>query len=208
MKIPSLLRAEAVIRLWYMLSGWGLVGLCYGLAGSTDPSGAHILAPTAIDLWFTPDPNGIWLYLSFFVIVPWAFFRAPLDKALWMSRGFRISAVTAGAIFVLYPTTMVFPPIPQEGMSAAVLRALISVDMMTNCLPSLHVALTVLSIWALWDGAKPWSNAAFTLWGLAITVSILQIPRHQFVDLLGGLALALFAALLAHLWPRFFKGAP
>ena len=208
MQIPPPVRSDLPLRLWYMLTGWGLVGLCYTLAGSKDPTGAHMLEPSAIDRWFTPDPRGIWLYLSFFLLVPWAFLRSTAEKALFMTRAFRVSALGAGAVFLLYPTTMIFPPVPETGISAAVLRGLISVDQMTNCLPSLHVALTILSVQALWDRERPWANAAFTLWALAITVSILQIPRHQFVDLIGGFFLALFAIAAVRIGQRVFKGAP
>lgn len=198
MQLFSNFRAEQMpFRLWNMLIGWGSVGLVYSLTSSKDPSTAHLLVPGAIDRWFDFDPGAIWLYMSFFLLVPLGFLAAPLNRVRWLARSFVLAALIAGIVFLLFPTTMTFPEVTQQGLSSDALRLLIAYDSMHNCLPSLHVTLTVLSVMVLWQRDYLWSSLIITFWGLAITISILQLYRHQFVDLAAGLAVALVAALVA-----------
>lgn len=184
------------LRLWTMLTGWGAVGLIYSLTSSQDQASAIMLQPSAIDLWFDFDPNAIWLYLSFFPLVALAYLFCPQTRLIWLARSMQLSALGAGIIFTFWPTTMQFPPVTQDTFSASVLKLLIQYDSLQNCLPSLHVTLTILAVCALWQRTHILRSTVIALWGAAITVSILQLHRHQFVDLLGGTALAICAGLL------------
>lgn len=184
-------------RFLAMLVGWGMVGLVYTLSGQRGVETAYLLTPTAIDRWFRFDPSAIWVYASFFVFVPLGFLLAMPQRVRWLARAFVISALGAALVFWLFPTTMHFPAVSEAGLSAAALRLLMRYDALVNCLPSLHVTLTALVLAALWRQAQMWRNLLFTLWAGAIILSILQLYRHQFVDLLAGLALALLASLLA-----------
>lgn len=184
-------------RFWSMLTGWGSIGLAYGLTSSKDQATAYLLPPSAIDLWIDFDPNAIWAYLSFFLLVPLAFLACPQHRLNWLTRSMQLSALVAGVIFILWPTTMEFPPVTQDTFSASMLKLLILVDSVRNCLPSLHVTLTLLSVAALWQRAQHLRNIALTGWGSVISFSILQLHRHQFVDLLGGIALALCAGAIS-----------
>lgn len=185
-------------RLWYMLTGWGAVGVVYSLTSSQDQASAHLLQPSVVDLWFEFDPSAIWLYLSFFILCAYAYLCCPQQRLVWLARSMQLSAVGAGIVFTFWPTTMEFPAVTQETLSADVLRLLIQLDSLQNCLPSLHVTLTILAVYALWQKTQLFLSLFTALWGIAITVSILQLHRHQFVDVLGGAALAIFACIFAH----------
>ncbi len=184
-------------RLWYMLTGWGSIALVYGLTSSQDQSAGIMLKPSAIDLWFDFNPDTIWIYLSFFLLVPLAYFICQRQYLVWLARSMQLSALGAGIIFMVFPTTMEFPEVTQTGFNADMLRLLIRYDSLLNCLPSLHVTLTILAVWALWNRSLPLRNLIITIWGIAITVSILQLYRHQFVDALAGTILACLAGWLA-----------
>ncbi|WP_374833683.1 hypothetical protein [Paenochrobactrum pullorum] len=186
------------LRFWYMLTGWGSVGLVYSLTSSQDQASAIMLQPSFIDQWFAFDPNAIWLYLSFFPYVTLAYLFCQNQKLVWLARSMQFSAIGAGIIFILWPTTMEFPSITHDTISTAALKMLIAVDSMQNCLPSLHVTLTLLSLYAFWDRTHLLRSAFLALWAVAITVSILQLHRHQFIDAISGTALAISAGLLAH----------
>ncbi len=137
------------------------------------------------------------LYLSFFLIVPAGYLLAPLQRIKWLTLAMRLMALGAGGVYLLWPTTMAYPQNEGVGISAQLLAALTQVDSPQNCLPSLHMALTVLAVWALSDGERKVRTALWMLWGVAIAFSILQLRRHLFVDLAGGALLALFAGWLA-----------
>lgn len=183
-------------RLCAMMIGWGMVGIVYGISGLRGPESAFHLSPSAIDLWFRFDPTAIWAYLSFFALVPLGYLASTPERLFWLMRAMVLCALGAGVVFAIFPTTMSFPPTPSTGISAAMLAALIRVDTLVNCLPSLHVALSLICVAALWDGKKPYRMAALILWLAVIFLSILQLQRHQFVDLLAGAALAFWAGLM------------
>lgn len=187
-------------RLWYMLTGWGSIALIYSLTSSQDQSAGIMLKPSAIDLWFVFDPNALWVYMSFFLLVPLAYLACQQERLIWLARSMQFSALGAGFVFVVWPTTMEFPEVTQTSFSADMLRLLIRYDSLLNCLPSLHVTLTILAVWALWQKDRPLRNLITTIWGIAITVSILQLYRHQFIDAVGGTILACLAGWLAQIW--------
>lgn len=184
-------------RLWNMFSGWGSICVVYFLTNSKDQAAAFMLQPSAIDRLFSFDPNAIWLYLSFFALVPIGYLVAEEKRIQWLTRAMQLAALGAGLVFILWPTTMMFPEVEQTSLSASMLKLLMHYDSLHNCLPSLHVTLTVLTVWALWDYHRFFRNWFFGVWGAAITISILQLHRHQFIDLVCGVVLAICAGFLA-----------
>lgn len=195
------------IPLWHrfgaMLLGWGSVGVVYGISAQRPVEQAHLLPPGPIDLWFAFDPAGIWLYLSFFLLVPLAYLACAPARLRGLTQAMILSALGAGLVFAVYPTTMTFPEVTGSGLSVRTLNLLIRVDTLVNCLPSLHVALSILAFAALFNSARPWWTMALAAWVLAITASILQLHRHQFVDLVAGAILAVIACLISGLITRW-----
>jgi hypothetical protein len=182
-------------RLGMMLTGWGTVGLCYSI-GRLAPGHAHVLHETALDRLVPFDPSAIWLYLSFFVFVPVAYLCAPPSRLKPLLRSMQLCAIASVMVFVLWPTTLVYPPIPSGAAGSAVLQALAGSDSTQNCLPSLHGALTVLCVFALWRPERPLCSAVTLLWGLAIMWSVVQARRHLAIDLGAGVALGAACAWL------------
>ncbi|HFK4648371.1 TPA: phosphatase PAP2 family protein [Serratia marcescens] len=187
---------KMLFRLGNMLLGWGTVGVVYSLTDRLQGAGT-LLPPSALDRAIPFNPAAIWLYLSFFLIVPAGYLLAPLQRIKWLTLAMQLTALGAGVVYLLWPTTMAYPQNEGVGISAQLLAALTQVDSPQNCLPSLHMALTVLAVWALSDGEHKVRTALWMLWGVAIAFSILQLRRHLFVDLAGGALLALFAGWLA-----------
>lgn len=181
-----------VYRLWQMLLGWGCVGVVYTLTDRLQGTGT-LLPPSAIDRWIPFSPSAIWLYLSFFIIVPLGYLLAPIQRVKWLRAAMQLAAVGAGAVYLLWPTTLVYPKDKGDGISSQLLAALTQVDSLQNCLPSLHMTLTVLAVWALSDRQRKVRTALLMLWALAIAFSILQLRRHLLVDLVSGALLAFIA---------------
>ena len=155
-----------------------------------------MLPLSALDRAIPFNPAAIWLYLSFFLIVPRAICWRRCANQM-ADAGDAADGARRRGSYLLWPTTMAYPQNEGVGISAQLLAALTQVDSPQNCLPSLHMALTVLAVWALSDGERKVRTALWMLWGVAIAFSILQLRRHLFVDLAGGALLALFAGWLA-----------
>lgn len=181
---------QVAYRLWQMLLGWGFVGLVYNVSDRWQGAG-HQLTPGWVDNAIPFSPHAVWLYLSFFIIIPLCYLICPPGRIKWLRSSMQLSALVAGAIYLLLPTTMDYPLDSGRSLSSGLLAALISVDSTQNCLPSLHIALTLLAVWAAADLRRKLRTVLLVIWGLAIAFSILQLRRHLFVDLLSGAALAL-----------------
>ncbi|WP_286931668.1 phosphatase PAP2 family protein [Leclercia sp. UBA5958] len=176
-------------RLWHMLLGWGAVGVAYALSDRLQGKGYH-LTPMAIDSSIPFSPSAIWLYLSFFLLVPLGYLLVPRDRLRWLTCAMQLSALGAGVIYLLWPTTLHYPTYSSDGSASQLLTWLISVDSPQNCFPSLHAALTLLSVWAIAARRQGVLTVASLVWALTIGYSILQLRRHLFIDLLGGGMLA------------------
>lgn len=188
------MNADLRERLRQMAWGWGSVGLAYSLAAWLPGPGLP-LAETAIDRAVSFDPRGVWLYLTFFLLVPAAYLFTDTDRLMWLRRAMQASAVAAGVLFVAFPSTLVYPAVVGTGWSEGLLRLLIAHDSARNCLPSLHAALTLLAAVALFDARRPWRSSAVLLWAGLILHSILQTRRHLAVDVSAGLLLGVVCAV-------------
>lgn len=103
-------------------------------------------------------------------------------------RAFALTAVTAFAIFLVWPVALERPPV--EGLSSLLLR-FAWLDRPGNCFPSLHVAVACL-FWLAFRRHVRWPGALLALVA-GICVSTVLVKQHYAADVLAGAALA-FAA--------------
>ncbi len=186
-----------IARLRYMLLGWGCVGLIYFSTGLLEGPAA-VLPQTAPDRLIAYNPGVIWLYLSFFVLIPYTYLAGPAARVPWLARSMQLCAVLAGAVFVLYPTTMLYPPASVGGGAGAhMLALLLAGDSSRNCLPSLHGSLTLVCVWALLERARPLRSLCVLALGVVICYSIIALRRHVWIDLSAGLASGIACGALA-----------
>lgn len=184
-------------RLLHLLAGWGSVGLVY--FSSDVLQGQGILLPeTALDRAIPYTDAAIWLYLSFFILIPYAYLAADAARVRWLARAMALSAVMCGVVFLLYPTTLAYPPVGEgSAWSTQALRMLQAADSAQNCLPSLHGALTLLCVWALCDTRQMLRSALVLVLGVAICYAIIALRRHVSIDLAAGLFVGIAGGMLA-----------
>ncbi|MCR4159010.1 phosphatase PAP2 family protein [Kerstersia gyiorum] len=186
-------------RLWLMLIGWGAIGLAYGSAHWLQGAGRSL--PELLPDRLLPfHPLAVWPYLSMFILVPLAYLRCPPQRQYALAAAMQCCAAAAWLCFMLFPTALAAYPAPDPGtISGWLLHGLMQVDSPQNCLPSLHAALTLLCVHALYrDGSQTRTrayNLALWLWGGLIALSIIVLRRHLFIDLIAGLLLGQAAAM-------------
>ncbi|MEI7410278.1 phosphatase PAP2 family protein [Pectobacterium aroidearum] len=186
MRLPQ---STMLLRLKALLFGWGSVGVVYQLSAQFQGQGT-VLPTSFIDEWIPFSSSAIWLYLSFFIIVPLSYLSCPIARLAGLRRATQLTALIAGAVYLIFPTTMVYPQAVGDDFSTRLLQLLQRIDSPQNCLPSLHIALTVLAVWAMGDSQQKVKTGLYLLWGMAIAFSILQLRRHLFIDLVTGAMLA------------------
>ncbi|WP_409159722.1 phosphatase PAP2 family protein [Pectobacterium sp. B2J-2] len=182
-------QAATLLRLKALLFGWGTVGVVYQLSAQFQRPGT-VLPTSFVDEWVLFSASAIWLYLSFFIIIPLSYLSCPIARLAGLRRATQLTALIAGAVYLIFPTTMVYPQVISDDLSAHLLQLLQRIDSPQNCLPSLHIALTVLAVWAMSDRQHKVKTGFYLLWGGAIAFSILQLRRHLFIDLVTGAMLA------------------
>lgn len=193
-------------RLTMMLLGWGTVGLGYNL-GRLAPQAAHVLQESALDRLVPFDASAVWLYLSFFLLVPAAYLLAEPARLKPLMRAMQMAAVAGAAVFLVWPTTLAYPPMPSGTPGSTALALLAGFDSAQNCLPSLHGTLALLAVAALWQRGQPWRNAFFLVWGLLVMYSVVQTRRHLSLDLAAGILLGACCAWLASRMPGDVQAA-
>lgn len=176
---------ELFTRLIYCLIGWGTVGIIYQYTGQVTEQ-AQILSPSVIDNAISFSPNAIWLYLSFFLFIPMGYFFSPLKNTQSLMYAMQLCAFASGAVYLCYPTTMLYHNDDLSTVSGQALSALINIDSPQNLLPSLHVSLTLVVLNALWSTQQKYRTLFFVIWAIAICASVMVLKRHLFIDVVTG----------------------
>ncbi len=126
--------------------------------------------------------------------------KSELKKAL---SGLLALIAFHGLFFFLFPTAYPRPPFPTDGslLSDLGYRLIIFLDNPNNCFPSLHVAISLFSLLLV----RKKSLTVKISFGLitALTIaSTLTLKQHFFIDIIGGIATALFFYYLFLYEPR------
>lgn len=198
-------------RLTQMVVGWGGVGVVYTLSGwlSALPGrDVTVLHPGVLDHLVPFLPAGVWWYLSFFLLIPWACLAAPATRIVGLRRAMHLCALVCGIVFVLWPTTLAIGPHATASLSGRVLAWVADIDTLSNCLPSLHGALTTLAVLALLDRQRPWRTMLALAWGACVAVSVLLVRQHTVLDLVTGMVVGASCGWLVwhHDWRRKVRG--
>lgn len=180
-------------RCWALLTAWGFVGLCY-ILGATLGGHAVVLYQTWLDDAVPFWVDALALYLSFFILVPYAFFCSEGRWVRPLRRSMQYAALGALLVYLIWPSSMVYPVLLGNTVSERLWLWLHEWDTAGNCLPSLHVILAVLCGLALGRSHQGWRRVLELLWVALVIVSVLLLKRHLWVDVWTGVALALLAA--------------
>ncbi len=100
----------------------------------------------------------------------------------------------AGVGFLLYPAELGFAPDPDAGGWTFLVAATKTAALHYNLVPSLHVALAVLTTSAYATLASPVIRAALCAWAVALSASTLLLHQHHVIDVATGWLLGLAGA--------------
>lgn len=203
LSLPTVTRSNLLVCLVA-----GYVVFCSMYLGSAAVSRAAVeLTPTALDRALPFVAASIFVYMSQFVLLPYALVVARDDRA--RSHAFYsmlLATLFAAVIFVCYPTSVMRPTTPVDGLLGLAWRGLHLADTSNNAFPSLHVALAAISGALLWQTKR---RVLAVMWPALISISTLTTRQHIVWDLAGGLLLAFVAwRLTSRLLPYERTHAP
>lgn len=169
-----------------------LVGGTYSLTNHNQIFEPVFLPKTIVDLYTPFIPYSIWLYYSYYFIFALSFLlekdRDYLDRYLW---GVIFINLVSVIIFILYPTIIDRNEIVDFRVDfyRNVYSYLYSVDGPANCLPSLHVSISIFSALLFYKRFKL-RYFLFMIWAIVISLSTLTTKQHYVLDVITGAILA------------------
>ncbi|MBD81108.1 MAG: hypothetical protein CL840_19475 [Crocinitomicaceae bacterium] len=184
-------------RLILLLAGWIPTGAIYYVTSYVSEP-VWIVPETRIDGLIPFNYIGIWLYLLFYLFVPYAFFVSDKSTLRPMSYAFLLSASISGVVFVFFPSSMIYPEIQLDSFSAEVLNFVALNDTRNNCFPSLHGSLiTICTLGLIHRGSNLRSIIILSI-TLLMFYAIIQTRRHVFLDLGAGITIGVISYLISN----------
>ncbi len=176
-------------RLCYLVISWLSCGLVY-IASGFVKGPDWIIPETQMDQFIPFNPHGIWLYLGFYVYIPYTFLTLKESLMKRLTFAFVLTACVSGVLFICLPSSIVFPDFKPDGISASLLTFIGENDTEQNCFPSMHASLITLCMFANWDQKNRMKGIICTVLTLLMYYSIIAVRRHVFIDLAAGIILA------------------
>jgi protein-tyrosine phosphatase len=135
-------------------------------------------------------PGFVLPYMSSDILFVAAFLAAgSRDELQRLALRCGLATVLSVAVFMAFPLQVGFEPPAVEGWPAP-LFGLLGLDRPYNQFPSLHISLGAVAWHALDRRLTGIARLLLALWFLAIGASTLLVWQHHFIDLPGGLAVA------------------
>jgi len=163
----------------------------------------HLLAPAPLPRWaidrLIPFIDWtVWVYhTQFFFLLfgVWAIKQTTnISRTLYAMA---MASALSFAVFLVYPTTLPRASMASDAVTGQAFAFLYAIDPATNCFPSLHVALAALAALGVAHESKRLGAIAL-LWAVLIGLSTLTTRQHYFVDVIGGLCVAVICRAWAN----------
>ena len=190
-------------RLIYLFFSWIPAGLIY-IAGSFVRGNMWIIPESSVEQLIPFSPHGIWLYLFFYIYIPYTFLTVKEGNIKRMSFAFIGSVCISGIFFIFLPSSIVFPDFELNGISAYFLSFVSENDTPQNCFPSIHASLITVCTLANWDKTNKARSYGCILLTIMMYYSIIQLRRHICIDVSAGIILALLTWWLSKFGIRRF----
>jgi membrane-associated phospholipid phosphatase len=160
----------------------------------------HLTSPGSIFPWIIQPWTAVIYIIGgvIFPLVPFLYYRS------WRGMAFVMACVTASslmafAIYWAWPVSMVRPKFAGGTLGERLMLWIFLVDKPANCFPSLHVVFAVLGAHLI-GRAGAGRAARWFWWAFAAAVSVTTITsgQHYFIDVPGGVAVALAGYTVGH----------
>lgn len=167
-----------------------LNGIFYGSVGFLPWLTPYVIQENSLDKLISFHSRSIYLYLSFFFYIYLSFLVTKKEQAFELSILIPVSAFFASIFYYFFPTTIV--GVNQVFTSDIVTDLLYKImntnDTHTNCLPSLHGAISVICCYYLLSNTKLYlAKLFYIVWGLAICWSAIAVRQHLSLDIITGM---------------------
>jgi membrane-associated phospholipid phosphatase len=179
--------------LYFLISLGILIVLYYGVSYTT-PFTVVELPVTFIDRGIHFHIGFAYVYISFYVMFLISIISNKKTYSLKCAISIVINALIASCIFFFFPTRMPSAIYTSEEHTNYFLSRFVqSLDVQTNCFPSLHIANAFIAAYYLTLDRKLFVKCIVWTWFILICWSVISTGQHYFYDIIGGLILALIS---------------
>ena len=159
------------------------------------------VALTPVDNFIALSYYWIWAYVSYYIYIFGSFLviQKELNKKIMVLAYFS-AGLASTLIFFLFPTMISrdhYPLAQITDISAWVLQTIRSTDASVNCMPSMHVALSLIATLTICLDSKKLRPIAIP-WFLLIAYSTMATKQHYFYDVVTGCIHGLFFWLVSY----------
>jgi len=154
-------------------------------------AGSPLIVDNALERAIPFLPWTIWIYFSFFIFIGSTVFRVGQELFWRFILSGALAAIIAWSFVLLLPISFdrPDPALIESDLYRRIYTFVHEADPSHITFPSLHVALTWICNFLLWN--RP-GRALRIVLGVAISLSTLFTKQHLISDVIGGIALAWF----------------
>ena len=146
----------------------------------------------AIDRTIPLIPEWSWIYEMLFIFpIFLVIFLETVEEVKRVGFAIIMCDMVAYPIFLMFPVMSIRPEVSMNTASEVILNFIYYVDLPTNCFPSLNVAVSMVSAFAIYNKTRLNGIWAIIL-GFLISLSTLLTKQHYFLDVISGFLLATF----------------
>jgi membrane-associated phospholipid phosphatase len=158
----------------------------------------HLTSPASVVPWIIQPWTAVIYILGgvIFPLVPFLYYPSWRGIAFVMAC-FTAASLMAFAVYWLWPVSMVRPEFAGGTLGERLMLWVFSIDKPANCFPSLHVIFAVLGALLIdRTGVGRWARWFWWAFAAAVCVTTVTSGQHYFIDVPGGIAVALAGYLV------------
>ncbi|MDO4648615.1 MAG: 2-oxo acid dehydrogenase subunit E2 [Eubacteriales bacterium] len=188
---------------WYLL-GWVWYFAMYLITERFIPESRCHVVHSVVDDWIPFNEHFVIIYTFWYLLVAGSlayFFFKDAKSFIALQKFIITCQVIAMIVYILWPSVQYLRPevMPRENIFASLLQYIYSVDTPTGVCPSLHVAFSIgiASTWLKKKDARKGLKIFVVIAAILISLSVLFVKQHSFVDVVAAIPLCFVAEMTA-----------
>lgn len=187
------------------LALWGLAYKYLNALGAASPRANVFEGPLqAFPSLYQPWMAVIYVFGGYVIILLPFFFNWRNNRDFTrVLLAYTITSVAAFVVYGLWPVVMERPDYAGSSFGEYLMRQVVAVDDPANCFPSSHTFYAILGALLVWGRTgRRWFEWAVWLLSILICVSTITVGQHYFIDVAGGVVVAIFGFYTSRSIPK------